>query len=327
MINSARVYQIPLRVRFRNVDMRHGMIFRGPAGWAEWSPFPEYPAAEAATWWDCAVETATREFPAPVRQWVPVNVTVPAVSPDTAFGIVRSSGCTTAKVKVAEPGEDITIDLERVEAVRAALGPAGRIRVDANGAWSASQADRYLRQLNRFDLEYAEQPCATVDELVELRFSFARTGYNLRIAADESIRRAGDPLEVKRREAADVAVLKVQPLGGVRRALALVEKLDMPVVVSSALETSVGIRTGVALAAALPELPFACGLNTVNMLGADVTTNPLIAVNGQIPVRDVVVDPALLDRYQAPSEVTAAWLHRRAAVAPPAESPPTPPRE
>lgn len=327
MINSARVYQIPMRVRFRGLTVRNGMLFKGPAGWAEWSPFPEYPAAEAASWWDCAVETATRQFPAPVREWIPVNVTVPAVPPDVAFGIVQAAGCTTAKVKVAEPGQDITADLERVEAVRAALGQRGRIRVDANGAWSVSEAERYLRQLNRFDLEYAEQPCASVDELAELRMSFARTGYELAIAADESIRRAHDPMEVKRREAADIAVIKVQPLGGVRRALSIVEKLDMPVVVSSAVETSVGLRAGVALAAALPELPFACGLNTAALLTADVTAQPLVAINGQIPVRDVVVDTALLDRVQAPTEVTAAWMHRRATVAPPAESPATPPRQ
>ncbi len=326
MINGVRVYQIPMRVRFRGLDVRHGMLFRGPAGWAEWSPFPEYPPAEASAWWDCAVEAATREYPPPVRRWVPVNVTVPAVAPDAAFHIVRSSGCATAKVKVAERGQGIAADLERVEAVRAALGPSGRIRVDANGGWSVAEADRGLRQLNRFDLEYAEQPCATVAELAELRLSFARTGYDLRIAADESIRRASDPLEVRRLGAADIAVVKVQPLGGVRRALALVEKLGMPVVVSSALETSVGIRAGLALAAALPDLPFACGLNTVPLLAGDVTVQPLVAVNGQLPVRDVAVDPALLDRWQAPPDVAAAWEQRRATVAPPPASAATPVR-
>jgi O-succinylbenzoate synthase len=326
MINSARVYQIPMRVRFRGLDVRQGMLFRGPAGWAEWSPFLEYPASEASAWWDCAVEAATRAYPPALRAWVPVNVTVPAVGPDAAFHTARTSGCGTAKVKVAEPGQPFSADLERVEAVRAALGPSGRVRVDANGRWSVSEAESCLRQLHRFDLEYAEQPCATVDELAELRMRFARTGFNLRIAADESIRRAADPLEVRRRGAADVAVIKVQPLGGVRRALELVEKLGMPVVVSSALETSVGIRAGVALAAALPDLPFACGLNTVPLLAGDVTPRPLVAVNGQLPVRDVVVDPVLLDRWQAPREVTAAWEHRRATVVPPPASPATPPR-
>jgi O-succinylbenzoate synthase len=324
MINSARVYQIALRVRFRRIDVRHGMLFRGPAGWAEWSPFPEYGPAEAAAWWDCAVEAATREYPAPVRQWVPVNVTVPAVAPDLAFDIVRRSGCGTAKVKVAEPGQTLGDDLARVEAVRAALGPGGRVRVDANGAWSVDDAERSLVRLHRFDLEYAEQPCATVEELADLRRRFATRGRNILIAADESIRRADDPLAVKQKEAADIAVVKVQPLGGVRRALALVEQLDLPVVVSSALETSVGIRAGVALAAALPDLPFACGLNTVPMLVGDVSAQPLVAVNGAIPVRDVTVSPSLLDQWQAPLDVVSAWEHRRAQLSP--SSPATPPR-
>ncbi len=314
MMEHARVYQIGLRARFRGLDVRHGMLFRGPAGWAEWSPFPEYGTVEARAWWDCAVEAATRDYPPPVRQWVPVNVTVPAVSAETAFGIVQVSGCTTAKVKVATPGQTIADDLARVEAVRAALGSHGKIRVDANGAWSVDAADRYLRQLNRVDLEYAEQPCATAADLRQLRLRFARTGYSLRIAADESIRRAQDPLEVVRLEAADIAVFKVQPLGGVRRCLELAEQIPLPIVVSSAIETSVGIRTGVALAAALPELQFACGLNTVPLLVGDVTQQPLIAVNGALPVRDVTVDPVLLDKWQAPPQITHAWLQRREQV-------------
>lgn len=314
MMEQARVYQIGLRARFRGLDVRHGMLFRGPAGWAEWSPFPEYGPAEARWWWECAVEAATREPPAPVREWVPVNATVPAVPAEAAYRIAQASGCTTAKVKVATPGQTIADDLARVEAVRAALGPAGKIRVDANGAWSVDDADRYLRQLNRVELEYAEQPCATVAELAELRMRFARTGYNLRIAADESIRRAEDPLEVARLGAADIAVLKVQPLGGVRRCLKLAEQLPLPIVVSSALETSVGIRTGVTLAAALPELPFACGLNTVPLLVGDVTQRPLAASNGVLPVRDVTVDPALLDHWQAPPEITQVWQQRRVQV-------------
>lgn len=314
-MNSARVYQIPMRTRFRGITARHGMVFRGPAGWAEWSPFPEYPPAEAAAWWECAVEVATRGFPAPVRSHVPVNVTVPATDPQHAHVIVSQSGCSTAKVKVAEPGQTISDDLARIEAVRDALGPAGRIRVDANGAWSVEEAANNLRQMRQYGLEYAEQPCATVDELAALRIGLARNHVDVLIAADESIRRASDPLQVRQRNAADIAVIKVQPLGGVRRALRLVEQLNMPVVVSSALETSIGIQAGVALAAALPSLPYACGLNTVALLTGDLCTQPLVAVNGHLPVGPITVDPALLDRWAAPQPVTEVWEQRRRSVA------------
>lgn len=316
MSDRSRVYEIGLRTRFRGIMSRQGMLFRGPAGWAEWSPFLDYGPDETSAWWECAVECATREFPAPVRQAVPVNSIIPALAPAAAFQIAQAAGCGTAKVKVAEPGQTIEDDLARVEAVRAALGPNGRIRVDANGAWGVDQAEHHLKLLARFGLEYAEQPCAQVEELAELRLRLARAGVPVLIAADESIRRSGDPERVARLRAADVAVLKVQPLGGVRRCLDLAERLGMPVVVSSALETSVGIRAGLALAAALPELPFACGLNTVPLLTGDVVADPLVALNGLMQVRDVQVEPALLDRWQAPPPVVDFWQRRR--LGPPA---------
>jgi O-succinylbenzoate synthase len=301
------VFALPLRHRFRGITVRHGLLLRGAAGWAEFSPFEEYTRPETDAWRAAALEAAELGFPAPVRDRVPVNVTVPAVDPATAHRIVAGSGCGTAKVKVAEPGQPASADLARVEAVRDALGPDGAIRVDANGAWAVDEAVSRLRDLARFGLEYAEQPCASVEDLARLRRELARRGIDVPIAADESIRRSDDPDRVVALEAADIAVLKVQPLGGVRRCLELAERLGLPVVVSSALESSVGLRAGVALAAALPELPYACGLNTATMFTADVTADPLVAVDGAIPVREVTVD---CDGWRAGAEVTARWLAR-----------------
>lgn len=305
---AAIAFRLPLHTRFRGLQTREGLIFEGPAGWAEWSPFLEYGYPEIGNWWRAAWEAAYRGFPTPVRDRVPVNVTVPAVGPQAAFDLVTNSGCTTAKVKVAEPGQAESDDLARVEAVRAALGAAGRVRIDANGAWSVAEALRRLRHMSRFDLEYAEQPCATTAELADLRRRLVRAGVSVPIAADESIRRSGDPEQVVALAAADIAVLKVQPLGGVRRCLELAERLGLPVVVSSALESSVGLAAGVALAAALPELPYACGLNTATMFTTDVTAEPLIAEAGHIRVRPVVVSGT---QWQADAQTTQAWLARR----------------
>jgi O-succinylbenzoate synthase len=297
-----RAFAIPMRTRFRGVTRREGMLVRGPAGWGEFSPFPGYGAKECARWLAAAREAAHDGWPAPLRPRIPVNVTVPAVDADTAHRITRASGCRTAKVKVAEPGQCEADDLARVEAVRDALGPGGKVRVDANGAWDPDTAVRMLRLLG--ELEYAEQPCATLDEL-----TLVRRRVDTPIAADESIRRAEDPLRVRAAEAADVVVLKVQPLGGVRAALRVAEVCGLPVVVSSAVETSVGLAAGAALAAALPELPYACGLGTLALLEGDVVSDPLTVTDGAIDVRRPEVDEDALRRYEIDG---AAWRCRAA---------------
>ncbi|MEV4257299.1 o-succinylbenzoate synthase [Spirillospora sp. NPDC049652] len=300
-----RVFSIAMRTRFRGVTRREGVLLRGPAGWGEFSPFAEYGPAEAARWLAAAREAAFEGWPVAVRDRVPVNVTVPAVDPERAFAMVRSSGCRTAKVKVAERGQDDGDDMARVEAVRDALGPDGRVRVDVNGGWDVERAVRMTRALDRFDLEYVEQPCASLEELAAVRLRV-----DVPVAADESIRRAEDPLRVRAAGAADVAVLKVQPLGGVRAALRVAEATGLPVVVSSAVESSVGLAAGLALAAALPELPFACGLGTLSLLAGDVVDDPLAPVGGEIAVRRPVVDEAALAAVEAGPEVAAAWLAR-----------------
>lgn len=309
-VQEWHVVELPMTTRFRGLTRRRAMIVRGPAGWSEWSPFEEYGPQEAATWWRATAEAATQGFPAPVRDRVPVNVTVPAEAAPAAHERVLASECGTAKVKVAEAGQESREDVERVAAVRDALGSGGRVRVDANGGWSVDEALTMIDRLRAFDLEYVEQPCARTEDLARLRVELARRGWDVPIAADESIRRSGDPERVVALRAADVAVIKVQPLGGVRRCLDLVERLGLPVVVSSALETSVGLRMGLALAAALPELPYACGLNTGRLLAADVVDPALVAENGMIMVRDVAADSALVDAARADEEVVQAWSRR-----------------
>lgn len=297
-----------MRERFRGQTFREGVLIHGPAGWGEFSPFPEYGPRECSRWLACAREAADEGWPAPVRAAVPVNSTIPAVPPDKAFQLVRQAGCATAKVKVAERGQSFAEDLARVEAVRDALGPSGRVRVDANGAWSVDEAVRRLRDLGRFDLEYAEQPCATLDELAQVR-----RRCDVPIAADESIRKAEDPLRVRAAEAADIAVVKVQPLGGVRNALRVVEACGLPAVVSSAVESSVGLAAGLALAAALPELPYACGLGTMTLLSGDVVKDSLMPVDGQIAVRRPNVDFSYLSEFEIESP---SWLRRMQEAAP-----------
>lgn len=286
------------------------MVWRGAAGWGEWSPFLDYHGAELVPWLHAAEEAAERGWPVPLRTEIPVNSTIPAVGPEQAYDLARAAGCRTAKIKVAERGQTLTDDATRLEAVRDALGPSGKIRIDANGGWSVADALSAVRDLARFDLEYVEQPCASVDELADLRRRLARSGLNVLIAADESIRRAADPYEIAKREAADIAVLKVQPLGGVLACLQIAERIGLPVVVSSALETSVGIRAGLALAAALPELLYACGLNTVALLTDDLVAEPLIAVDGVIRIGDLAVDDAALQRHQPDDQVQRFWQAR-----------------
>jgi O-succinylbenzoate synthase len=276
-----------MRVRFRGVEVRETVLLRGPRGWGEFGPFPEYPDDEAARWLAAAVEAAWGSWPEPVRDRVEVNATVPAVGPGEVADVLAGfDGCETVKVKVGEPGQTLHDDLARVAEVRALLGPAAHLRVDANGAWTVDQAREALTRLSSYALQYAEQPCATVPDLARLRLLLARDGVDVPIAADESVRRSEDPLLVAREGAADIVVVKVAPLGGVAAALDIVREAALPAVVSSALDSSVGIAAGVALAAALPDLDLACGLGTVGLLAADVAAQPLVPHGGVIAVAD-----------------------------------------
>ena len=309
ILGSLRVVTLPLAVRFRGVDHREVALFRGPSGWAEFSPFVEYRDAEASAWLAAAMDFAFAEQPEPVRGSVRVNATVPAVAAARVPEVLDRFGrCRTAKVKVAEPGETLDDDVARVAAVRSALGPEGRVRIDANGAWNLDEAERAIHALAEFDLEYVEQPCIELGELVELR---RRIRYlDIPIAADESIRKAADPGAVARVGAADILVIKAQPLRGIRSALSIVADAGLPAVVSSALESSVGLSMGVALAAALPELDYDCGLGTGALLAADVTANPVQPTGGELAVRRVAPDPAELDAYATPPDRASWWRDR-----------------
>lgn len=297
--------RIPLRMRFRRVSWREAVLIEGGSGWGEFSPFPEYPAEVTVRWLAAALEAAYGEWPTPVRDRIPVNTTIPAVPAPVAAALVAESGCSTVKIKVGEPGQMFSEDVERVAAVRQALGSAGRIRVDVNGNWSVDQAVERLGRLNEYDLEYAEQPVRTIEEFLALRHDT-----DVKLAGDEAIRLADDPFDVIERGAFDVLVLKVQPLGGMRRLLELARHTDLPVVVSSALETSIGIASGVYAAAALPRLELACGLGTGTLFAGNIVDDPLVPEDGWIRVRRPQPDPDLLERYKADRDTSSRLMRR-----------------
>ncbi|MFW0788866.1 o-succinylbenzoate synthase [Gordonia sp. CPCC 205333] len=261
LLSSARVCALPMRMRFRGITTREVVIFEGPAGWGEFSPFVEYDDLEASSWLAAGIESAYQGAPPPVRDVIEVNATVPAVPADQVAAVLaRYGGATTAKVKVAEPGQSLSDDVDRVAAARELVS---NVRIDANGKWTVPQAIEAIAAIG--DVQYVEQPCVSVEELAQVR-----RAVSVPIAADESIRRADDPMRVVALAAADIAVLKVAPLGGMRTVLRLAEQMAMPVVISSALDSAIGISAGVAAAAALPALELACGLGTGALFVDDV---------------------------------------------------------
>lgn len=294
-----RYFDIPLKAPFRGQTRRKGAVILGPCGWGECSPFPGYSAESRDRCVQAAQASAFEPWPRPVREWVPVHVTVPAVGPEEAAAMVRQSGCTAAKVKVAEGGDEA-----RVEAVRDALGPSGRLVVDANGAWEVEEAVKHIRRLYRYSVDLVEQPVKGFLDLARVRRSV-----EVPVAADELASSEEAVARIVKLEAADVLVIKVQSLGGVPNALRTIESAGLPVIVSNLLETSVGLAAGVALAAALPDLPYPCGLGTVPLLDGDLVTDPLVPVDGRVAVRRPEVDPASLERFADPKpEWEGSWL-------------------
>lgn len=309
LLDRLHVVALPMRVRFRGITTREVALIEGPAGWGEFGAFVEYPPPEAAHWLAAGIEAAYRPPPPLRRDRVPINATVPAVDAARVGEVLaRFPGAGTAKVKVAEPGQSLADDVDRVNAVRE-LVPT--VRVDANGGWTVEQAAEAATALTADGpLEYLEQPCATVDELAALR-----RRVDVPIAADESIRKADDPLAVVRARAADIAVLKVAPLGGISAMLAIAGQIDIPVVVSSAIDSAVGIAAGLTAAAALPALSHACGLGTGRLFLEDVADVP-IPVDGYLPVGPVTPDPARLDALAAPPQRRRWWIDRVTACHP-----------
>lgn len=311
VLADAVVVSLPLTVRFRGVTRREAVLVHGPCGWGEFAPFPEYSDSESTAWWRGCVEAAWCGFPTPLRSEIPVNATVPAIDPERVPELLDSygDGLTAIKVKVAEAGQGLEQDIARVAAVRAHC-PSATVRVDANQGWTVQEAVIALCALAEYTLEYAEQPAAGIDGLYAVKEGLAAHGVDLPIAADESVRKAEDPVAVARSGAADLLVVKAAPLGGVRRALAVVRDARLPAVVSSALDTSVGLSAGVALAASLPHLPYACGLGTGALLAGDVATHPVRPRNGAVPVGLVTPDPAELTRFRVGNTRRDWWLDR-----------------
>lgn len=309
VLERLHVVALPMRVRFRGITVREVALIDGPAGWGEFGAFLEYEPPEAALWLAAGIESAYRPLPEVRRDRIPINATVPAVSaaevPDV---LARFPGARTAKVKVAEPGQSLADDVARVNAVRAVMPT---VRVDANGGWTVEEAVNAAGALTADGaLEYLEQPCKTVPELAEVR-----RRVDVPVAADESIRKADDPLHVVRCGAADVAVLKVAPLGGVQNLLDIAGQIDIPIVVSSALDTAVGIGAGLVAAGCLPDLPYACGLGTAGLFVEDVA-EPLTPVDGHLPAATVTPDPARLVALAAASERRQWWIDRVRACFP-----------
>lgn len=316
LLERVHVVSLPMRVRFRGITEREVALFDGPAGWGEFGAFPEYGPAEAAHWLASAVESAYVAPPPVLRDRIPVNATVPAIpAAQVPAVLARFPGARTAKVKVAEPGQTLADDVARVNAVRAVIPT---VRVDANGGWSLAEAVAAARALTADGpLEYLEQPCASVAELAALRRRIA-----VPVAADESIRRADDPLRVVAAGGADIAVLKVAPLGGVSALLLIAGQVDVPVVVSSALDTAVGISAGLHAAGALPRLAHACGLGTGALFVEDVT-DPVIPADGYLAVGPRTPDAARLASLRAPAKRRDWWLRRVRDCYPLMESPVT----
>ena len=302
LLESMRVIALPTKTNFRGVNVREVALFQGEYGWGEFSPFLEYDYQECAPWLMCAIEAATKPRPQLYRNSVKVNGTIPATNDKSVIkSLVETyQGVKTFKVKV---GDNLGEDIVRLAQIRS-LGRDIKIRIDVNGLWSVKDA---LTNLYAFyeevgPFEYVEQPCATLEELRELKASIH---IPLKIAVDEVLRKAKDPFAIDLSGAADFVMLKVQPLGGIARAHQLAEHHKLPVVVSSALESAVGINYGLQLAASFPEMNFDCGLGTGSLLGADVASLPI--VNGEIEITEVEPD---FNGYEVAPDRYEWWKNR-----------------
>jgi len=307
ILATARVLSIPMRVKFRGVTNREVLLFEGPYGWAEWSPFPEYEDEEAAVWLKAAIEWAFTDFPDLGIKTVKVNATLPAVK-DVAGALAPFGDFEVVKIKVAEKGQSLNEDLQRINEVRR-LYPHARIRLDANGGYDLDTALLLAKTMfeEGVPLEYLEQPVKTIAELAELRLKLKL--FNIKIAADESVRKVSDPLAVAQAQAADLLVLKAAPLGGISNAINIAREAALPVIVSSALETSVGLSMGAYLSASLNS-GYASGLATAALLTDDVTDEPLIPVNGEIPVSRIQMSKRKMDSLRAVADRESWWLNR-----------------
>ena len=302
LLASMRVVALPTKTNFRGVTVREVALFHGEYGWGEFSPFLEYGDLESSRWLASAVEAATRPRPVRLRTAIAVNGTIPAINDGQRLKSIIESypGCQTFKVKI---GENIGEDLLRLKLLTT-IRPTAAIRVDVNGLWSVAEALVNLTQIYREckNIQYVEQPCATVGELRELK---SLADFDLKIAADEVVRKAKDPFALDLSGAADIVMLKVQPLGGIEKSLEIAAHHKLPIVVSSALESAVGISYGLELAASLPELTLDCGLATGSLLAANVADLPI--VDGVIELGDLDIK---LDGLDVAPERYEWWKNR-----------------
>ena len=296
LLDTLRVIALPMKTKFRGISVREVALIKGEYGWGEFSPFLEYDDAESAPWLASALEAATTPKPKLYRTSVAINGTIPALNDPVDLKKVVDSfpGVNTFKVKV---GTNLAEDLARIDVIRQ-LQPQAKIRIDVNGLWSVDQAETFLNAAG--EIEYAEQPCATIEELRELK---SRT--SVKIVGDEILRKAADPFAIDLTGAIDYLMLKVQPLGGIKRAHALAEHHNLPVVVSSALESAVGINYGLTLAASFEEMNFDCGLGSGSLLAADVAQLPI--VDGKIEISEF--EPQL-DGLEVASDRFEWWKNR-----------------
>ena len=305
LLASMQVVALPLKSKFRGITVREVALFEGPAGWGEFAPFLEYDDVESSNWLLSAIDAATNPAPMAYRGFIKVNATLPALNSAKEIEELLQSfaGCDTVKIKV---GENLGEDIVRVARVRALL-PKAKLRLDVNGAWSVDQAlvNLYAIYEEVGPLEYIEQPCATLTELRQLKEKLV---IDFKITGDEVIRKAKDPFAIDLQGAVDVLMLKVAPLGGVTRAREIGAHHKLPMVVSSALDSAVGIGYGLQLAASLPSLDYACGLATGQLLSADVAAMPL--ENGELAVSSISPDADLLAKYAVPVERLTWWKER-----------------
>lgn len=313
VLDSAKSFGLPLRNTFRGIDVRTGVLIQGPSGWAEFAPFDDYDDQISGRWLAAALEQAFGQWPQAHRQEIPINGILPMVNPETTKVLtldILECGIKTIKIKVNDGSQHaLENDIARINAVRSVAGPNALLRIDVNGSWTLAQAATAIKEIISATgpVEYVEQPCRTLDELVELR----RVLNGLtRIAVDESIRLAEKVQPDAIRAAADVVIIKSIPVGGVHAALRIINDIELPVVVSGSLDTSVGLASGLQLAGCVDQLYGACGLGTGMLFTADIVKEPSLPVQGLIPVGRVKPDPTLLEQYQASADVTSAWKER-----------------
>ena len=312
LVATAKVVSIPLRTKFRGLTERELLVFEGPNGWSEWAAFTEYQDEEAATWLQAAIEWGFEELPEPVRKQVPVNAILPAVPTNEVAKVLGRAGkFSTVKIKVADPKQSLADDLDRILEVKN-LFPDTKIRLDANGGYSVDQALELMTQVesNSIELEFFEQPVATIAELAELRVEIAKRGATVKIAADESVRKSSDPLAVELAGAADLLVLKSAPLGGVRNALEIANSSKLEICASSAMQSSIGLAAELHFAACLPNLNFDAGLGTGHLFGGDLSADRLIPVDGFIEVRRPEINTSALDILKAEDHRYDWWVAR-----------------